>query len=46
MRVEVLPLIVNLCCLAYFIYKWQEPGKIIYWLGATLLTIGLLRMKG
>lgn len=54
MRIEVLPLIVNVTCLAYYLCNgWGvrshipfEPGKVLYWFGATFLTIGLLRMKG
>lgn len=42
---EVIPLVVNLAMLAAYIHR-REPGKIFYWLGATLLTIGLLKMRG
>jgi len=46
MRIELLPLAVNVCCLFYYIWQRQEIGKILYWLGAVLLTCGLLKMKG
>lgn len=46
MRIELLPLTVNLGCLIYYIWQRQELGKICYWAGAVLLTIGLLKMKG
>lgn len=42
---EVIPLVVNLSMLAAYIYR-KEPGKILYWAGATLLTVGLLKMRG
>lgn len=46
MKIEILPLVVNICCTGYYLYQWDEPGKIIYWLGACLLTVGLLLMRG
>lgn len=46
MRFEWLPLLVNITGFTYYLCKWAEPGKILYWLGATLLTAGLLKMKG
>lgn len=45
-RPEVLALGLNLFILACYVYRREEPGKIIYWIGACLLTIGLLKMKG
>lgn len=45
-RFEFLPLVVNLMGFGYYAFKWEQPGKILYWLGASLLTMGLLKMKG
>lgn len=45
-RPEWLPLIVNLVMLAIYIVKRSEQGKILYWLGACLLTVGILKMRG
>lgn len=45
--VEVLALILNAAILLSFVFKRPfEPGKFLYWLGATILTIGLLKMRG
>lgn len=46
LKPELLPLAVNLAVLGYHVVKWVEPGKILYWLGATILTAGLLKMQG
>lgn len=43
---EFLPLTVNLISFGYYLFHGGEPGKSVYWLGATILTIGLLLMKG
>lgn len=42
---ESLPLTVNLLMLmnAAYVHEW---GKATYWLGATILTLGILLMKG
>lgn len=45
-KVEYLSLGLNLVCCLWYVVKWQEPGKILYWLGATILMVGLLKMKG
>jgi len=45
-KIELIPMVVNICCTLYYAWKGDEVGKIIYWLGATLLTIGLYKMKG
>lgn len=42
---EVLPLVVNMAMLAAYAYR-REPGKTLYWAGAVLLTLGLLKMRG
>ena len=39
-----LALTLNTVILARYVWRWDESGRIIYWLGATLLTIGLLRI--
>jgi hypothetical protein len=48
MRIEVIPLVVNICCFTFYaaVSRPIQPGKLFYWCGATLLTIGLLLMKG
>lgn len=46
MKPEYIPLVVNTVLLAWYAYHRAEPGKILYWLGATILTVGLLKMKG
>lgn len=50
MRIEFKPewiaLTVNVCSFLRYAWLWQEPGKILYWLGACILTAGLLLMKG
>lgn len=46
LRPEWLPLVVNCAMLAFYVVKRSEPGKILYWLGACLLTVGLLKMRG
>lgn len=43
---EWIPLGVNIGMLARYAWQRQEPGKILYWLGACLLTLGLLKMRG
>jgi hypothetical protein len=45
-NIEVVPIVMNLGIVAVFIYKWDEPGKIVYWAGATILVIGIWMMKG
>lgn len=45
-RPEWLALTVNLTILSSYLWKWDEPGKMLYWAGACLLTVGLLLMKG
>lgn len=49
MKVEHLVLVLNLGCFLWYLAtygKSHEPGKVLYWLGATILMIGLLKMKG
>ena len=43
---EWIALAVNVGSLIYYIAQRSQSGKILYWLGATLLTAGLLKMKG
>ena len=46
-KIEYLPLVVNIGCLGYYCYHRPfEIGKFFYWLGAILLTVGLIKMKG
>lgn len=46
MKPEHIALAVNLMSSAYYIYHGAEPGKILYWIGATILTGGLCLMRG
>lgn len=46
LKVELLPLVMNIAIAAYYAWQWREPGKILYWLGAVFITLGLLKMKG
>ena len=46
MKIEVIPLMMNVGICVYYLWQWQEPGKAIYWGGASVLTLGLLFMKG
>jgi hypothetical protein len=46
MRFEIVPLVVNVCGFVFYLVRWQGPGKVLYWLGASILTGGLLLMKG
>jgi hypothetical protein len=45
-KIEVIPLIMNVGIMGYYVWLWNEPGKICYWAGAVLVTVGLLFMKG
>ena len=45
-NLEVLPLVINIGITIAYVVKADEPGKIMYWFGATILTVGLLWMKG
>ena len=45
-KFELIPLVVNVSAFAYYLLLWSEPGKILYWLGASILTAGLLLMRG
>lgn len=46
LKLELAPVIMNICiCLAYLL-KGDEPWKAVYWFGAVILTIGLYFMEG
>ncbi len=45
-RIETIPLVVNAICTAYYLYQGAELGKLLYWVGATILTVGILIMRG
>ena len=46
-HVEFVALAINGSILvAMLLRKPLEPGKILYWLGASILTIGLIKMRG
>lgn len=42
---ETIPLLVNIGMLVIYVGR-REPGKVLYWIGACLLTVGLMIMKG
>ena len=46
MKIEIIPLVMNVVIFGYYVWQWNEPGKAIYWAGACLITLGLLFMKG
>lgn len=46
MKIELLPVLVNAICTTWYLVKGDEPNKALYWLGATILAVGLWRMKG
>lgn len=46
LKPEWLAITLNVTILARYAWQWQEPGKILYWAGACVLTAGLLLMKG
>ena len=43
---EWVSLVVNALTLVTYVVRWSEPGKMLYWAGATLITAGLLLLKG
>ena len=45
-RPEVLAFTLNTFCFFVYLIRGDEPGKILYWAGAAVLTLGLLLMKG
>ena len=45
-RPEVFAFVLNTACFFIYMIRGEEPGKILYWLGASVLTLGLLLMKG
>ena len=46
MRIELVALVTNIIILAWYIYQGDEIGKLIYWAGATLVMLGLMKMRG
>ena len=44
-HVEYIPLVVNSLMTVAFVQR-REWGKALYWSGATILTIGLIKMRG
>ena len=44
--IELSPILVNALILAYYVFQWPGPGKILYWSGALILNIGIYIMKG
>lgn len=45
-RPEWLALALNFTILLRYVMRGSELGRIVYWAGACLLTVGLLLMKG
>lgn len=45
-KIELIPLAMNAAITGYYLYQGNETGKILYWLGACIVTIGLLYMEG
>lgn len=45
-KFEHLPLAVNVVGFLFYVLQWQGPGKPLYWLGASILTVGILLMEG
>jgi hypothetical protein len=46
LKIDLLPIAMNTCMTFGYAYKGNEPGKTVYWLGATVITLGLYMMKG
>lgn len=46
MKPEWIAVVVNVIILAIYVWQRAEPGKILYWFGATCIVSGLLMMKG
>lgn len=44
--IEYSPVAVNLVILIYYSFFNFMPGKFLYWLGALILNIGIVIMKG
>jgi hypothetical protein len=45
-KIEMVPLSFNAAMFVAYLCEFEQPGKILYWLGATILTGGLLFMRG
>ena len=45
-RIEIFPLIMNIGIAGYYLYQGNELGKVLYWTGACILTLGLFYMRG
>lgn len=39
---EIIALTMNMAILLLYLWRMEEPGRIVYWLGAVLLQLGLL----
>ena len=46
LKLELAPLIMNTGITIAYLIKWDEPGKTIYWMGATIIMVGLYIMRG
>ena len=46
MKPELFLLVPNFIVLCVYLVQWSEPGKIVYWAGVCVLTVGLLMMRG
>lgn len=43
---ELVPLVVNVAAAMWYVIFYEGPGKILYWLGAAILTVGIMMMRG
>lgn len=47
MRIDYIPVIVNFSMTAAYLFQRPfQPGKFVYWVGASVLTVGLALMRG
>jgi len=46
MRIEIVPMLMNICITLYYLHKGDELGHVVYWFGAAIITVGLYMMRG
>jgi len=44
--IELSPVATNALILVYYLCNYPGPGKLLYWIGAMILNIGIYIMKG
>ena len=44
--IELSPITTNALILGYYVFNYPGPGKLMYWIGAMVLNIGIYIMKG